>query len=107
LRKSGTLGAQAGARPKGTESAQVIEASDRKAVVWTKPDNLEYNEADPVAGLVGLRHRRFLAALCDGAALRIPSSTEKETLRWLFVCNDGKPIPSPGKKADCAKLPCP
>jgi uncharacterized lipoprotein NlpE involved in copper resistance len=78
----------------------VVEVSDQKAVVWTKPDDFEYNESDPLAGLVGLRSEGFLAALCDRAVLLIPSSVEKETLRRLFVRNDGKPVPSSIGKAD-------
>jgi hypothetical protein len=79
-----------------SNTIMVVEASDQKAVVWTKPDDFEYNDADPLlAGLIGLRPKGFLAALCDGSALLIPSSVEKETLRRLFVRNDGKPIPSP------------
>ena len=83
-----------------SNTIMVVEASDQKAVVWTKPDDFEYDESDPLAGLVGLRSAGFLATLCDGAALLIPSSVEKETLRRLFLRNDGKPIPSPIGKAD-------
>jgi hypothetical protein len=83
-----------------SNTIMVVEASEQKAVAWTKPDDFEYNEADPLAGLLGLRPKGFLAALCDGSALLIPSSVEKETLRRLFVRDDGKPIPMPFGKAD-------
>jgi hypothetical protein len=78
----------------------VVEASDQKAVVWTKPDDFEYNEADPLAGLIGLRSDGFLAALCDGAAVLVPSSVEKEMLRRIFIRDDGLPVPHPIGKAD-------
>jgi hypothetical protein len=35
--------------------------------VWNTPDDFEYNETDPLAGLAGLPPNGFLAALCDGS----------------------------------------
>ena len=71
----------------------VVEASDQKAVVWTKPDDLEYNDADPAAGIMGLRREGFLATLCDGSAILIRSSLDSEVIRCLFLRNDGKSVP--------------
>jgi hypothetical protein len=71
----------------------VVEASDEKAVVWTKPDDFEYNAADPQAGLVGLRSQGFLTAICDGSVRLIAPSIDKETLTRLILRNDGKPVP--------------
>ena len=78
----------------------VVEASNQKAVVWTKPDDLEYNDADPAAGIMGLCRDGFLATLCDGSAIQIRSSLDSGAIRCLFLRNDGKPIPSPIGKAD-------
>jgi hypothetical protein len=72
----------------------VVEASDQKAVVWTKPDDFEYNESDPLAGLVDRSSAGFLAAFCDGSVRLIPASVDKETLSRLILRNDGKPVPA-------------
>jgi hypothetical protein len=61
--------------------------------VWTKPDDFEYNAADPQAGLVGLRSQGFLTAICDGSVRLIAPSIDKETLTRLILRNDGKPVP--------------
>ena len=41
--------------------------SDAKAVPWTKPDDLRYDEKHPAAGLGGLLPGGFNAAFCDGS----------------------------------------
>jgi hypothetical protein len=71
----------------------VVEASDEKAVVWTKPDDFECNAADPLGGLTGLRAAGFLATFCDGSVRSIAQSVDKETLTRLILRNDGKPVP--------------
>jgi len=75
-----------------SNTVMVLEVSDEKAVEWTRPDDLPFNEADPLAGVVGLRTDAFLAALCDGAAMRIRASADPKTARALFLCNDGLPL---------------
>jgi len=72
----------------------VVEASDEKAVVWTKPDDFEYKEAEPLAGLVDRWSAGFLAAFCDGSVRSIAQSVDKETLTRLILRNDGKPVPA-------------
>ena len=48
-------------------TVMAVQASDAKAVIWTKPDDLPYDERDPLAGLIGLRVGGFDALLCDGS----------------------------------------
>src|SRR5262249_21380107 len=67
-----------------------VEASDDKAVIWTKPDDLEFDTKDPIAGLVGLRDGGFLAAFCDGHVELIPQGLDAEGLDILFDRDDGK-----------------
>jgi hypothetical protein len=62
--------------------------------VWTRPDDFEYNEAEPLAGLVGRWPAGFLAAFCDGSVRLIAPSIHKETLTRLILRNDGKPVPA-------------
>jgi hypothetical protein len=83
-----------------SNTIMVVEVSDLKSVVWTKPDDFAYNDSDPMGGLVGLRPEGFLGALCDGSVHLIPSSVEQDTLRRVFVRDDGMPIPWPLGKPD-------
>ena len=50
-----------------SNTIMIVEASDKKAVIWTKPDDFEFNEKNPIDGLVGLWSQGFQAALGDGS----------------------------------------
>jgi len=75
-----------------SNTIMVVEASDANAVPWTKPDDFEYNEKDPAAGLGGLFPGGFNAAMCDGSVRFISSAIDTETLRRLFNRHDGQPV---------------
>jgi hypothetical protein len=70
----------------------VVEVSDKKAVVWTKPDDFEFNEKNPIDGLLGLWPGGFLAAFCDGSVRFIGRSVNPKELRNAFIRNDGNPV---------------
>jgi prepilin-type processing-associated H-X9-DG protein len=74
----------------------VVEASDAKAVPWTKPDDYAYDPKNPAAGLSGLFPGGFNAAFCDGSVRFMSSSSDAEILRQLFNRHDGKPV-NPGQ----------
>ncbi|MHB8863773.1 MAG: DUF1559 family PulG-like putative transporter [Pirellulaceae bacterium] len=78
-----------------SNTIMVLEVSDERAVEWTKPDDFPYDESDPLAGVVGLRPTGFLAVLCDGASIQLSSSTDSETIRRLFIRNDGQVLQHP------------
>jgi serine/threonine-protein kinase len=75
-----------------SNTIMVVEADDSKAVPWTKPDDLNYDEKSPAAGLGGLFTGGFNAVLCDGSSRFLPSTTKAEMLRRLFNRNDGEVI---------------
>ncbi|HKI32019.1 MAG TPA: DUF1559 domain-containing protein [Gemmataceae bacterium] len=76
-----------------SNTIMVVEASDKKAVIWTKPDDFELNEKDPIAGLVGLWSQGFQAAFCDGSVRMISRSIDPKDLKNFFIRNDGNPPP--------------
>ncbi|MBV9126100.1 MAG: DUF1559 domain-containing protein, partial [Planctomycetes bacterium] len=81
--------------PDGSSNTiMVVEVSDRKAVIWTKPDDFELNEKNPLDGLGGLWPGGFLAALCDGSVRMIRNTIDPKVLLNLFNRNDGNVIPS-------------
>jgi serine/threonine protein kinase len=75
-----------------SNTIMLVEADNSKAVPWTKPEDLPYDEKNPSAGLGGLFSGGFNAAMCDGSARFIPSTIDAETLRRLFNRSDGEPV---------------
>lgn len=67
-----------------------LEVSDDNAVEWTKPDDFEYDDSDPLKGLVGLRSGGFLAGLADGSVRFIAATTDTAILVALFTRNGGE-----------------
>ncbi len=75
-----------------------VEADDDRAVIWTKPDDLEVDLDRPLDGLGNFRPGGFLAGLCDGAVRDISNSVDPQTLKALFTRSGGETI-------DWAKVP--
>jgi hypothetical protein len=75
-----------------SNTIMVVEADDDHAVIWTKPEDLNFDEKKPHTGLGKLRQGGFLATMCDGAVHFIPSTIAAETLLRLVFRNDGKAI---------------
>lgn len=48
--------------PDTAKDTELTRASRETAVVWSKPDDIEYNETAPIAGVVGLQTGGFLTA---------------------------------------------
>ena len=70
----------------------IVEVGADKAVTWTKPDDLEFDPKEPLAGLGALSDDGFAAAFCDGSVRMIRKAIDPETLRWLILRNDGHAI---------------
>jgi hypothetical protein len=70
----------------------VVEANDESAVIWTKPDDWEYDEQDPIDGLLGLREGGFMALLTDGSVRFISALVDPRMLNALFTRDGGEPI---------------
>lgn len=72
-----------------------VEVSDDRAVIWTKPDDFQYDEQHP---LEGLRMRGeedakvFLAGMADGSVQYLSAAIEPKTLNALFTQNGGEHV---------------
>ena len=77
-----------------SNTIMIVEVEPDKSVVWTKPDDLEFNEKEPLAGLGQLTPSGFIAAFDDGSVHRLPQSLDADTFLRLILRNDGKPIDS-------------
>ena len=71
----------------------LVEADDKHAVIWTKPDDLDFDPKKPHAGLASASVKSgFLAALTDGSVRLISSAINADTLNNLVTRDDGNPI---------------
>ena len=68
-------------------TVMLVEANDDRAVIWTKPDDFEYDQEHPIKGLIGLWPDGFQAALADGSVQFIWSSVDPTLLKALFTHN--------------------
>lgn len=88
--------------PNGTRIAEVtdgtsntimtVEVSDTRAVIWTKPDDFEYDEQDPLIGLGGVQGGTFIVGFADGAVELLPSSITPQVLKSLFTRSTGESV---------------
>ena len=75
-----------------SNTLMAVEVDDAKSVVWTKPDDLDFNAANPLAGLGGLWNSGFVAAFCDGSVRFISRGIDPITMTNLVNRHDGNPI---------------
>jgi hypothetical protein len=71
----------------------IVEASDSRAVPWTRPDDYVYVAENPMQGLVGQHPGGFLALAADGVVHFIGDSFDPKMLVALFTCGGGEAIP--------------
>lgn len=65
----------------------IVEADPDKAVIWTKPDDLQVDLENPAAGLGKLRQGVFMAAFVDGHAATVSTSIDPDIIKALFTRN--------------------
>ena len=70
----------------------IVEVGPDKAVTWTAPDDVAFDPAKPRDGLGKIGEEGFWAAFADGSVHVIQKTVADETLRRLFIRNDGQPI---------------
>jgi hypothetical protein len=79
--------------PDGTSNTLlIVEADDKHAVIWTRPDDLVVDPKQPLRGLGGKAAGRFLAAFADGSVRAIARTIDLDTLRALFTRNGGEAV---------------
>jgi Protein of unknown function (DUF1559) len=78
--------------PDGTSNT-ILFVEARKAVPWTKPDDVPYDEGKLLPKVGSLSKGGFFAALCDGSVRFIPFSVKEETLRMWIIRYSGQVRP--------------
>ena len=80
----------------GPDLIAVVEADDKRAVVWTMPDDLHFDTDKHSYGLAGLYENGFNAAFADGYVEFVPGTAGSEKLRALFLRRQAKTAPKAG-----------
>ncbi|MEX2170959.1 MAG: DUF1559 domain-containing protein [Pirellulales bacterium] len=75
-----------------SKTIMLVDASDDAAVVWTKPDDLEYDAENPLKGLTGHHPGIFNAGYADGSVRAISLDIDLDMLRALFTKDGGEVI---------------
>jgi prepilin-type processing-associated H-X9-DG protein len=73
-------------------SNTLLAAEAAKPVIWTKPDDLEY-DGKVVPKLGGMFDGKFHAAFCDGHVLRFRKGMDADILKLLIDPADGTVLP--------------
>jgi prepilin-type processing-associated H-X9-DG protein len=80
----------------GTSNTIVlVEADADQAVEWTKPDDIEFDPNNPMAGFGKLRPGGCNAAFCDGHVQFISNDVDPQTLKALVTRNGGEVVDVP------------
>jgi hypothetical protein len=75
-----------------SNTIMVLEAAPQEAVIWTRPDDWDFDPSRPRSGLLGHREGGFQAVMGDGFVQLVPETVSDETLRRLFIRNDRLPV---------------
>ena len=75
-----------------SNTIMILEADDSQAVVWTKPDDLNFDPKDPLKGLGHLVEGGFHTVLMDGSARRISNKITPELMKALVTPAGGEII---------------
>jgi hypothetical protein len=73
----------------------VVDAADKNAVVWTKPDDLKVDLKKPEAGLAVRDGKTFTLAFADGSVRNVTTKVDKKTLWAIFTRNGGEMVDIP------------
>jgi hypothetical protein len=79
-------------RDGSSNTIMVVGVAPDRAVIWTKPEDLEVKEAAPLTGLITEARKQFEATFCDGSVRVLTSAIDPKILWLLFQANDGQPI---------------
>ena len=70
----------------------LVEVADDRAVIWTKPEDLNVDPAKPKEGLANRRGEHFIALFVDGSVRSISQKIDPKTLHGLFTRNGAEVI---------------
>jgi hypothetical protein len=75
-----------------SKTIMVVEADPDQSVVWTKPDDWQYDPNDPRRGLGSGRPGGFLALFGDAHTAFIQNDADPETVKAMMTRDGGEPV---------------
>jgi hypothetical protein len=78
-----------------SKTALVVEADAERAVIWTKPDDFEFDGNKPLAGLGHLRPGGFSTLFGDASVHFISNTVDPDVLRAVFTYAGREPVTLP------------
>ncbi|MBI2825617.1 MAG: DUF1559 domain-containing protein [Planctomycetia bacterium] len=73
-----------------SNTIMLVEADDDHAVVWTKPDDIQIDAANPAKGLVNGRTHGLLVLIADGSVRFIGERIGQRALKALLTADQGE-----------------
>ena len=77
-----------------SNTLMLLQVDDEIAPIWTKPDDWQYNEEKPLAGLGGLHPGIFLAGFADAHVRAIAKNIDAEVFKQLLTRAGGEVVNS-------------
>jgi hypothetical protein len=74
-----------------SNTIMIVEASDEAAQEWTRPEDWQWSQDDPLKNLVGLRKGGFFALFVDAHVELVSDQNDPETLNRVFGRAEGLP----------------
>jgi prepilin-type processing-associated H-X9-DG protein len=76
-----------------SNTIMVIEVAEETAVIWTKPDDWQFDPNNPTQGLGRFYDEGFNATFCDGSVhFLMPTEETADRLRKLFTRAGGEVV---------------
>ena len=76
-------------RDGASNTAFIVDADVSAAVEWTRPADIEFDPANPLASVGENGTSSFYVGLMDGAARMLPADVSETEMRNLVLINDG------------------
>ncbi|HLA85538.1 MAG TPA: DUF1559 domain-containing protein [Thermoguttaceae bacterium] len=70
-----------------SHTVMFVEANDDQAVIWTKPDDWQFDPEKPLAGLGSAHPNLFQVGFCDGSVLAITAGIDPQVWKALLTIN--------------------
>jgi hypothetical protein len=79
-----------------SQTVIVVEANDKAAVIWTKPDDMVPDAKDPAKALRGLWRRGLPVLFADGSVHHLSNTIEVRVIKAFFTRNGGEALGAQG-----------
>ena len=78
-----------------SNTIMMVDAADDRAVIWTKPDDLEIDPKGPEKGLAVRVRDAFQILFADGSVHDLKKDIDRKTLWALFTIAGGEAVEIP------------